>query len=111
VHLSGDVEPLAMTTLVGLRSVFLTLAVPTSVAPGTPQDVSNYLDKWVQIGGSFVATLSIEGSINGTDFEVVSAVTAKGIVEIAPLFKLLRINTTAFTSGTPSATFVGRDQR
>lgn len=81
-----------------------TLAVPTSVAAGAAQSTPGCYEQCaVQIWGTFAATLAVEASSDGTNFSAVSSVTAPGWVSIPFAFKAIRINTTAFTSGTPNA--------
>lgn len=84
---------------------------PTTDGTGIsiPADVRDLGDKYLQIGGTFVATLQVQGTINGVDWkDEGAAITAVGIVAIAPSYALLRIKETAFTSGAPTAHLAGR---
>lgn len=84
---------------------------PTTDGTGIsiPCDVRDLGDKYLQIGGTFVATLQVQGTINGVDWkDEGAAIVAVGIVAIAPSYALLRIKETAFTSGAPTAHLAGR---
>ncbi len=95
---------------------------PASVVTGKPLDVSGfYPSHYIQVNGTFVATYHIEASIDdgatwfdanelaaGSDFGALSS--AKSAVIAAPA-RLLRINVTAYTSGTIVAKYMGLDTR
>ncbi len=88
----------------GVRPERLDLAPPASVAVGPTFNVRRLTDKNLQVAGTFVATLQLEGSIDGTNFaDIGAAITTPSIVAVDGYFELLRIRTTAFTSGTPAA--------
>lgn len=88
------------------------IAVPTSVATGGPSTVGDLFNKTVQISGTFVATLQLQGSINGSDFvDIGAAQTAPALLEVSQSVKFLRIDVTAFTSGVPAAVVSGFNQR
>ena len=90
-----------------------TLDVKTSVAVGDAS-VAKMKDMAVQITGTFSATLDVEASADGTNFEDVPSgggITAPAIVAIPYMAHSVRINTTAYTSGTPVAVLVGDNNR
>lgn len=71
-------------------------------------DLSDLVDKWVQVFGTSTDVLRIEGSFNGSNWATVSAtITADGIYEIAANVKYLRVNHVS-GSGTPTVLFRGR---
>ena len=91
--------------------------LPVGIAIGTPQDVRDLSSMWLQlatVSGSPVGTLQIEGTIDGTHyFSVGAALTAAGILEIAPK-KLTRIRvnaTTAITAGVWALTLGAFNER
>lgn len=89
-----------------------TLAVPTSVAAGASKDFSYIRSMRLVVGGTFVATIQLQTSVDGTNWaKIGSDITATGVTEITGNYKLLRINTSAFTSGAPLAWIVGLDDR
>ncbi len=92
---------------------FKQLEAPASVAIGAAVNADRLADKTVQIIGTFVADLDIEGSLDpaGTVFGVIATVSAPGLTQIPGTFRKLRINTTAFTSGVPQAFLGARDDR
>ena len=77
----------------------------TSQAASPALDVSDYPKVGVQVFGTFVATVAVEISLDGSTFAPFgAALTAPGIVEVPFPARLIRINVTAFTSGTIEAT-------
>lgn len=76
---------------------------------GTPINGLLHLErKSLQVGGTFVATVQVKGSINGVDYENIgSAITTKSIVNIAETVQFLRVDETAYTSGAPTITLAG----
>jgi hypothetical protein len=73
-------------------------------ADGDAVDVSAYVHKALQIGGTFVATLQPQGSINGVDWvSLGTAITSPTIVPLWTHVTWLRLRAIAYTSGTPTA--------
>ena len=88
------------------------MEVLASVGVGQTENVFRFRDKYVQVHGTFSATLQLEASIDGsTYFAVGPAVSAPGVVPFPETAECARIRTTAFTSGTPEATLAGFDER
>lgn len=74
--------------------------------------VTDTSNKTVQIGGTFVATVQLQGTINGTDWvNIGAAVTAAAIIEITPAYRSLRVVITGYASGTVVASFAGFNTR
>lgn len=93
-----------MALLVG----FSRLAVPVSVAAGAACDVSAMERKSVAITASGTATNQVQISLDPTNPPAAAswvnegtALTADGTLEISKPCAWIRVNTTAFTSGTP----------
>lgn len=90
----------------------LRLEVKQAVDVGRAENVFRFRDKTVQVHGTFVATLQLEGSIDGSEYFAVGApVSAAGAVRVPETVEFLRIRTTAYTSGEPQAVFAGFDER
>ena len=88
-----------------MRSRFQLLETKLSVANGAAVNVEGLLHKTVQIDGPFTATFQVQISLNGDDYYPAgSALSAPGIVNVPETCAWIRIATTAWTSGTPSAT-------
>ena len=90
----------------------LALAVPTSVAAGAAMDVRQLADVWVQLSGTFVATIDFQVSFDhGTTWSTVATRSAGDVVEVpaASAATHLRANTTGYSSGTPVAKVGGMD--
>lgn len=94
------------------------LSVVAAPGDGTAQPVAAYQGGTVQVFGTFTATLQVQAKLDGGDWvNVGSALTAPGFVTIAdtngcPLsVAFIRVRTTAYTSGTPSAIFAGFNSR
>lgn len=94
-----------------MRPDFFPMDAPASVKAGAVLDVHGYIEKWVQVGGTFVGTVAVEGTIDEVTWEVVASAAAPYIVQVLPSFHQLRINVTAYASGTPTAKFAGFDAR
>lgn len=72
-------------------------------------DVSSLSDVVVQVSGTFVGTVQIEVSQDGTNFAQFGAnQTAPGILEITIPCKQIRSRCSAYTSGTAVTTYGGR---
>jgi len=88
------------------------LEVKQAVDVGRGENVFRFRDKTVQIHGTFVATLQLEGSIDGSEyFPVGASASAPTVVRVPETFELLRVRTTAYSSGEPRAVFAGFDER
>jgi hypothetical protein len=88
------------------------LNVPTAATgAGTPQACRDLIDKWVQLSGTYIASVDVEASMAGTYKKIATAVASGDFVEIPQNAKFVRINVTAWTSGQPVATLRGRDAR
>jgi hypothetical protein len=88
------------------------LEVKQAVEAGRAENVFRFRDKTVQIHGTFVATLQVEGSIDGSEyFPIGAATSAPGAVRVFETVEVLRVRTTAYTSGEPRAVFAGFDER
>lgn len=67
-------------------------------------DVEPYVDKFVQVYGTFVATVEIQGRVHpDAPWFTVASVSAPGITAIPQSFSAMRINVSAWTSGQPVA--------
>lgn len=90
-------------------------AANTDLFPST--DVSQYAVAMLQITGTFVGTITFQGSNDGTNFvsvnaqtisngttTIVQTATAAGMFKIPIHFRFLRIRMTAYTSGTAVGT-------
>jgi len=88
------------------------LEVKAAADIGRAENVFRFRDKYVQISGTFVATLQVEGTIDGSDyFPVGAAMNAAGVVPVVETIEFIRVRTTAFTSGEPKAVVAGFDER
>ena len=88
------------------------LEVKQAVDVGRAENVFRFRDKTVQVHGTFVATLQLEASIDGSEYFLVGAPkTAPGAVLIPETVEFLRVRTTAYTSGEPKAVLAGFDER
>lgn len=91
---------------------FLEFAVPQAVQAGASKDTEDLVEKTVQVLGTFVATLAIQGTVDGSTWgDIQTDITAPGLVQIPGTFRAMRINVTAYVSGTPRALLGARDSR
>ena len=88
------------------------LEVKQAVDVGKAEVVFRFRDKYVQVHGTFVATLQVEASIDGSDyFDVGAPVAAPGVVAVPETVEFVRVRTTAYTDGEPKAVLGGFDER
>lgn len=88
------------------------LEVKQAVEVGRAENVFRFRDKYVQVHGTFVATLQVEATIDGSEyFSVGGPQAAPGVVPVPETVEFLRVRTTAFTSGDPKAVLGGFDER
>jgi len=89
------------------------IEVKASIAAGAPIVVEVFRESSVQIGGTFVATIQIEGRLDSSMpwSPIGSPVTAPGFVDLPNFVTEIRANTTAHTSGTPTGFFGGFNAR
>ncbi len=94
-----------------MNDVHYSLDVPQGVAGfGTPKTVRDIRDKYVQIEGTFVATIQIEGRIGTAWVALFAAVVntaGGGIFSVPQTVNEIRTNVTVWTSGQPIATLQG----
>jgi hypothetical protein len=83
------------------------IAVPTSVVAGAAQDISDLTNVKVDLGGAMSATYAIEYSEDNTHFVSAGSLTAAGEVSVPDCAKQVRVNCTAYVSGTPVGAFGG----
>jgi len=84
---------------------------PSVDETGISEPVSTlpYDAKSIQVGGTFVGTYQVQGTINGTDWvDEGAAFTAIGTIDVAHTWSLMRVKNTAFTSGAATAHLAGR---
>lgn len=88
------------------------LEVKQEIGVGRAENVFRFRDKYVQVHGTFVGTVQVEGTIDGSEyFAIGSPTTAPAVVPVPETVEFLRVRTTAFTSGEPKATLGGFDER
>lgn len=87
------------------------LIVPTSAGVGTAIQFDRFTEKTVVVGGTFTATIRIQGSIDGTNYvDLTGDITAAGVTEIPHTVKYIRVRTVAWTSS-PVVSIGGFDSR
>jgi len=87
------------------------LGALTAIAVGTGKDISDGETADVWVSGTFVGTVLVQASPDGTNWVTVAngSLTAPGVVPIPTSAKQVRINCTAYTSGTITGTAALRD--
>lgn len=96
-----------------MRHEILPLDVKTAATgTGVPTMVNRYREKTVQIGGTFVGSLDLEGTIDDVEFEkLITGITAPGLFTITAAVLRIRTNVTAWTSGQATAKIGAFDSR
>lgn len=78
------------------------LPVPQAVEAGAPLLVDRLEAIEVQTSGTFVATVQLQISLDGENWDNVGApISATGLTTITNTARFLRANVTAYTSGQP----------
>ena len=82
----------------------------TGTGAGDAKTVSRVDLGAVQVTGISVATVAIEGSIDGTNYEQIgNDITSDEIRQITDIVRHIRANVTAHTAGTINATYIGQE--
>jgi hypothetical protein len=87
------------------------LEVKLLVATGAKLDVGELTDKWIEVSGTFTATINLQGSADGVAWVNLIAGLSVGWVEVPQTVRYVRCDTTAYTSGTPAVHLAGRMAR
>jgi hypothetical protein len=75
---------------------------------GEPVTLASVVNKCVQISGSFVATLEIQMRADeAADWVTVATTSSTGIVELWESLPMIRVLTSAYTSGEPNVWLTG----
>lgn len=88
----------------------------TAPTTGAPLGVVDMENKWLQMGtddgGAYVATIVVEGTIDGVTWLAIQTfANTTGLVAIPETFLKIRARTTAYTSGQPTAWLAGHNRR
>jgi hypothetical protein len=92
------------------RNTVVNLDVPVSVAAGTASSlVDNHDSVVVLASGTFTGTYQVQVSGDGTNWtNFGTALTAAGNLPVTILCSKVRLNCTAYTSGTPVFLVMGK---
>jgi hypothetical protein len=94
-----------------MRSEPQQMDVPAGTGAGAALIVDRFTDKTVLVGGTFTATLRVQGSVDGSTWADLTAdISTPSAHQIPHTVRLLRVNVSAFTSA-PSVWFNGFDGR
>ena len=75
---------------------------------GDPAETLSLRDKTIQVSGTFVGTIQVEGTIDGdTWIAEGTAYTSTGSAAVTPTWAMMRARMTAYTSGTPKFNVAG----
>jgi hypothetical protein len=97
-----------------MRHDVLAIAVPQSISAGAATKIENHWEGVVQITGGGSWTSQLQTSLDGsTWFNLGAAATnaSPQLIAVTNGVKFLRMNTTAYASGTPVANYGGFDSR
>lgn len=91
----------------------IAMNVKQAVATGDKHPVKHFMaEKSVQVAGTFSATMRIQGSNDGANWaDLTGDLTSAGITAITTPLAFMRVDTTAYTSGTPVVTLCGYGAR
>lgn len=96
-----------------MRTEFRTVSgIPQATGDSGVLEMSMYTNKWLQVLGTFTATLQIQVSLDGSTFFTLHAnVNSAGLYEIAPTCKALKVQVSSYTSGQPIVVVGGHNLR
>lgn len=95
-----------------MRVESIVMLVPAAPGNGASYKVRDLTTKCVQVAGTFVGTLNIEVTLNGTDYiPTVAGITAPGLYEVPEPAMLVRMVVVALSSGAATAVLNGYDIR
>jgi hypothetical protein len=97
-----------------MRHDVLAVAVPQAVAAGAATKIEGHIEGVVQITGGGSWTSQLQTSLDGvTWFNLGTAATnaSPQLIPVTNGVKFVRMNTTAYASGTPVANYGGYDSR
>jgi len=83
------------------------LTVAGNVQSGSSWPCDHHVNKTVQVTGTFTGTVTVVGTIDGTNWAPVGSatLTAPGIVTVAASLKSLAIQGSSWSAGTATATY------
>lgn len=92
------------------------LNVPDSPGSGTGTRCDTWVDKWVEVDGTFTGSVAVEGrfapdSANWVQVDTAAGGTQTTLIEVKPLFYEVRLNTTSLSTGSVVAKLAGLDRR
>jgi hypothetical protein len=91
-----------MATNNGKVHTLLSAVEATGAGTGVKSEVLGSVS--YQCKGITTATVALQASIDGTNYETVASMTADGVASVAGPFKMIRANVTAWTSGAITVT-------
>lgn len=84
------------------------LETPASVAAGEAQRVDHLVEKTFLVGGTFSATMRLQGSLDGSSWADISGdITAPSALAFSHSVMYVRVNVTAYVSGAPAGSICG----
>src|SRR5947199_215033 len=89
-----------------MAKIHHTLEAKASVAAGAATFVGDLTSAEVQVGGTFSATVKVQGSVDKVTWSDIASVTSASLTSVTAGYQWVRLNTTVYSSGTPTA-FVG----
>lgn len=90
-------------TLQSVQGKTTTLLAAVAALGSSTSQQNVPLNKVLQVFGTFVGTVHLEGSNNNTDFVSLGSVTAPGKIANAEAWKYVRARVSAYTSGSITA--------
>ena len=97
-----------------MRRVDETLDIPQSAGAGDAKLVETYVEKWVEVDGTFTGTCEVQGRLSPSSAWVTVNTATGGtpaLIEVKPLFHDLRVDTTNVATGAPVAKLAALDAR
>lgn len=91
-------EPQYYMTAYPLLFPLLTNVTATTAEPAEMQVLGRTYHA-IQTSGTFVATITVEGTLDGTNWYSLGSITSAGIAQYNGIYLSIRVSVTAYTSG------------
>jgi hypothetical protein len=95
-----------------MRRVKHLLDTSTPIGEKDPQDCADYVEKWVEVSGSFTGDLMVQGRLEAAWADIDTAAGGDvTLIECLPPFVAIRVDTSGVSGGIPVVWLIGRDRR
>lgn len=95
-----------------MRNDLYPLNVPAGAdGTGSIQATPDMVDKWVQVGGTFTCTVTLQGTIDGNNWVTLLATAVAGIFEVPHNVRSMRVVISGWAAGQATVMLAARCAR